>query len=611
MSKKIISIFLSLVIFVVWVGNVSAVAEEGTIQEIEVSIVENPYNKLHFYFNNEEHTIIDSSSELQEAVNCIVQNTNVKTRSGTQNDSEITVTVEFASDFINTPAYKDFAKERESIDSIEDLRDFRHRLNEYSKAYHNDLISKNLSSVDLLDYEECEAIGYSPFVTLTMDVYDVSVDALQELCEMSNVKNISLRDEAYAEDEASWNQALDAINAYDIVNNSTYTGKGIRIGVYEANGVCDTSHINLSDKDITIRDASVGISSHATEVTSILAIMAPDAEFYISKVYSANEGIAWFIEKECDIVNCSFGYYNNDLNADNRTYTDGIKTYEYSIDGLYDYQISVHFITVVTSSGNKNTDNTSLSYNPENRVCSPGYGYNVITVGGVKREYNNSQYRWVWASDASYLCSSPVTKPTVSAPYTINIPNIGIVDGTSYSTPLVAGSIALLMEADAGYCAYPERILALLVSTAQRNNGNEETIGYFDEKTGAGIIDLERMIDSDKFCVLYNDDPTAERWITGLGENLTAGTEVQIGLAWIAVYYSRDEQRDAHITNYDLKVLDSSGDTIFSSTLTDSNIELVRFTVPRDDRYQFWIYQTEAINPCVVEDWIALSYNYE
>lgn len=591
MFRKLSAIFLSLVILVVWVGNVSAVAEEYPIQEIEVTTVENPYNKLHFYFSNEEHAFIDSSSELQEAVNSIVQNTNVKTRSGAPTDSEITVTVEFTSDFMSTPAYNDFAKERENIDSIEDLRDFRHRLNEYSKAYHDNLISKNLSSVDLLDYKECEVIEYSPFVTITMDVYDVSAESLHELCEMSNVKNISLSDEAYAEDEASWDQTLNAINAYDIVNDGTYTGEHIRIGVYELNGICDTTHANLIFKDITVRDYSVGISDHATNVTSILAIMAPDAEFYVSKV--DGEGISWFIEQGCDIVNCSFGYLNV------------LAGYRYDIDGLYDYQISTHFITVCKSAGNIS------SSNPNGVITSPGYACNVITVGGVNLDNSG---RWVWASGACHRSYTPQVKPTVAAPFVVNIPNIGEGGGTSYSSPLVAGSVALLMDADTGYCAYPERVLSLLISTAQKNYGYEtnSNTNHFDEKTGAGIIDLERMIDSNRFIVCYNDEPELGKQIVVLGEDLTEGTEIQIGLAWIVTcYFDVEGEEEICVTDYDLQIFDSDGNYMDSSSYTKSNIELIRFTAPKDDRYQIRIYQWGEMSPHVVEDWIALSYNYE
>ena len=589
MFRKLSAIFLSLVILVVWVGNVSAVAEEYPIQEIEVTTVENPYNKLHFYFSNEEHAFIDSSSELQEAVNSIVQNTNVKTRSGAPTDSEITVTVEFTSDFMSTPAYKDFAKERENIDSIEDLRDFRHRLNEYSKAYHDNLISKNLSSVDLLDYKECEVIGYSPFVTITMDVYDVSAESLHELCEMSNVKNISLSDEAYAEDEASWDQTLNAINAYDIVNDGTYTGEHIRIGVYELNGICDTTHANLIFKDITVRDYSVGISDHATNVTSILAIMAPDAEFYVSKV--DGEGISWFIEQGCDIVNCSFGYLNV------------LAGYRYDIDGLYDYQISTHFITVCKSAGNIS------SSNPNGVITSPGYAYNVVTVGGVNLDDNN---RWVWASGSCYYSYTPQVKPNVAAPFVVNIPNVGEGGGTSYSSPLVVGSLALLMDGDYRYCVYPERVLSLLASTSRKNYDYEDTICDFDDKTGAGIIDLERMIDSYIYSVEYNDDHTPGKRVITLSEYLSAGTNIQIGLAWLVTIYSEVEgEEEICVTDYDLQMFDSSGNIMHSSTLSKSNVEMLRISISKNDTYKIVVYQWSEMSQNVDMDWMAITYTYD
>lgn len=606
MSKKFIALFLTLIILVVPFGSINAFAEEQVEAEVETSTVENSYNKIHFYFSNEDHTVIDSSMELQEAVGSILPATGAMARSGVQADNEIVVTVEFASDFMETATYLSFSNERANIDSIEELHSFRQRLNEYSEEYHADLISENIDSLDILEYAEYEVIGYSPFVTLKMDSSDISASDLRELSEMENIVNVSLEYEAVAEEEASWTQTLNAINAYDIVTNGTYTGEGVRIGVYESGGVCNTAHVNLSDKDITIRDASVGTTSHATNVTSILATLAPDAEFYVSNVNQI--GVAWFIEQGCDIVNCSFGYYNNTKNADG-TYTDGVKEYKHSIDGVYDYQIRAHFITVCKSAGNKNTTNTSSSYNPQNKVSSPGYAYNVITVGGVDREYTDSAYRWVWETGASYVCSSPRMKPNVAAPYSVNIPNIGTKNGTSYASPIVAGSIALLMDSNSRYCIYPERVLSVLNSTAQKNYDYTASISDFDTKTGAGIIDLERMIDNDIFTVKFNTTHTSGSDIISTSLYLTAGTEIQIGLAWLV---TSDTEADAvYVTDYDLRIFDSEGNRVDTSLLANSNIEMLRITIPESDTYKIVVYQWGTMNSNVNGDWIALTYNYQ
>ena len=83
-------------------------------------------------------------------------------------------------------------------------------------------------------------------------------------------------------------------------------------------------------------------------------------------------GIQWFIDNACDIVNCSFGYYNNGTPDADGSYSDGVKQYRNDIDGVYDYQILAHFITVVKSAGNYNDNPIYSSYNTGNKAASPG-----------------------------------------------------------------------------------------------------------------------------------------------------------------------------------------------------------------------------------------------
>lgn len=610
MSKKLIAILLTLSLLLVSFGGIGVSAEENDVPDNETATVDNPYNKIHFYFNNEDHTIIDSSAELQEAVSSITSNANTMARSGEPTNSEIDVSVEFASDFMETDAYRSFSQERASIDSIEELRSFRQRLNAYSKTYHNELISENMASLDGLEYSECDAIGYSPFVILKMEIGDISTSALYELSEMENVTNISLQYEPVAVNTATWDQTLDAINAYDVVNNETYTGAGIRIGVFEADGVCDTSNVNLLGKSITIRNPNASTHSHATNVTSILATIAPDAEFYVSD--DDHPSLNWFIEQGCDIVNCSFSYYFNTLNEDN-TYTAGVWGYDHSIDGLFDYQIRAHFITVFVASGNYCNLPQRAYYNPENLLTSPGYAYNAITVGGVNQELIDSEYRWVWAPRASYKCSFPRSKPNISAPYTVDIPNIGTKSGTSFSCPIVAASVALLMESRGEYLAYPESVLSVLTSTAQKTyDYSVHQSGYynnFDERVGAGIIDLDRMLNADVFDVIQNTNRSSDVEIVSEPIYLPAGTELQISLAWLVTHDGYEFE--VYVTDYDLRVLDLYGEWVDASFLIDSNTEMVRITAPHSGTYRIVIHQADTMSPAIDEEWISLTYTYQ
>lgn len=611
MSKKLIALLLTVSLFLASFGGIGVFAEENAVPDNETATVDNPYNKIHFYFNNEDHTVIDSPAELQEAVSEITSSANTRTRSGEPTNSEIEVTVEFASDFMETDAYRSFSQERVNIDSIEELRDFRQRLNAYSKTYHNELIAKNIDSLDGLDYSEYEAIGYSPFVVLKMDVFDVSTLALCELSEMETVEHISLQYEPIAEAAATWADTLDGINAYDIVSNGTYTGVGIRIGVYEAGGICDRSNVNLLDKDITIHDPLARVSGHATNVTTILATIAPDAEFYVSNTASDKTALEWFIEQGCDIVNCSFSYSRAISNGDG-TYT-GIFGYNHAIDGLYDYQIRANYITVVVSAGNKVTDNERISYNPDNKITSPGYAYNAITVGGVSQTLVDSEYVWAWAPSASYVCSSPGVKPNVSAPITVNIPNIG-GGGTSYSAPIVAASVALLMECHGEYLACPDSVLSVLTSTAQQiheysTQGNVYS-NHFDEKVGAGIIDLERMLNAEVFDVVQNTNRLYAAEIVSDSIYLPVGTELQISLTWL-ISHEEENGTEAYVTDYNLFVLDSYGDLVAASVLEDSNVEMIRVITPHSGRYRIVVDQVSLMPSAVEEDWLALTYTYQ
>jgi len=70
MSKKLIAILLTLSLFLASFGGIGVFAEENDIPNNETATVDNPYNKIHFYFNNEDHTIIDSPASPNVPIVC-------------------------------------------------------------------------------------------------------------------------------------------------------------------------------------------------------------------------------------------------------------------------------------------------------------------------------------------------------------------------------------------------------------------------------------------------------------------------------------------------------------------------------------------------------------
>ncbi|MBO5356175.1 MAG: S8 family serine peptidase [Clostridia bacterium] len=598
---------LSLILLMIPFSSSGIVATEAEQIQAEEKITtnENVYNKLHFYFDNEEHSTIDDVAELTNAVNSLKANSsqlNAKDISNTTN--EIEVTVEFDSNFMQTPQYLEFAKARESLKNPEEVLRFRQSLNDYSKKYHSALVNENIKLLSSLEYSSINVIDYSPFVTLNVNPSDLSIESVQTLCNFEKIKNISLSYETVAETQSFLDEALEGVNAYELVTHEFYTGEGLRIGVYES-GVCDTAYELLNNIDITKKDSSHTVKDHATMVTSIIASIAPNAKFFVSAIEEKDKGVEWFISKNCDIVNCSYGVFENGINSDG-TYSEGIFEYRYDEDAIFDYQIRAHYVTVCVAAGNKQTNNKKDKYNPNGKVTSPGYAYNAITVGGV--ELNNSN-KWEHSENSCYGCTTPKVKPNIVAPSVVTFPSkFETQRGTSLSTPIVTGCIALLLEAKPQHITYPERILAILNSTAETTYGYLALNGNYDEKVGAGIIDLEAMIDNNFYYSTFNSDGEATTDALSRQIQLNQGTEIQVGLAWLVTANTDDEE--VYVTNYDLAIINSSGRIIASSRLTLSNVEMLRYTVETTDTYTIVARQFGDINSNNSGDWISLVYNF-
>jgi hypothetical protein len=589
---------------------------------------ENPYNKLHFYLDNEENYTIDSYGELAQATASLKTNAATYALTDTE-EKELQVTVEFSSDFMETKKYQEFLAERETLETIDEVHEWRARLNAYSKEFHDDLVAKNMKTLSDMEYSDYDAVGYSPFVILKTSAEDINAATLFEVASCDNVEHVSVAYEVEATSDSTeeatddvWSESLKTVNAYNTIIQGTYTGDGIRIGIYEANGICDIYNPNLIGKNITINPESLGYKEtpHATMVTSIVALMAPDADFYVSHV-PYEKGIQYFIDNLCDVVNCSFGHYNNTEN-NNGTYSDGIKEYRYDIDGIYDYQISRHMITVVSVSGNYVNDNQKRDYNPNKKIVSPGYAYNVITVSGVSKLYRSGNWEWCAGTYSAYVCSNNQAKPTVAAPYIAEFASIegGRQTGTSFAAPLATGCIALLMESNIRYMNHPELVMANVIATANKTYDYSSDNGEFDEKVGSGIIDFTRMINSD-YVSLTNSNSSAGVNVISKEITLNAETEIQIGLLWLMATgdpiivndTNKNEQYPAviqlYLTDYNLYLYDSSYNIVASSTLVNSNTELIRATISTSGTYTIVVYQNGVKHSGNPSDTLSLVYN--
>ncbi len=162
---------------------------------------------------------------------------------------------------------------------------------------------------------------------------------------------------------------------------------------------------------------------------------------------------------DADIVNTSFGQDTATGAAEGRRYFDSV--------GWEDNRL------VVASSGNFSTFG---NWN----VVSPGTGYNVLTVGGVNDRNTGGtgdDVLWYGSNGASYVDPDGTAwnphgdynKPNLSAPaVSVRTANGTIGDGTSISSPIVAGIGAQLIARTPTLATWPEATRAILMAGAIR-----------------------------------------------------------------------------------------------------------------------------------------------
>lgn len=213
----------------------------------------------------------------------------------------------------------------------------------------------------------------------------------------------------------------------DVLWEMGYTGEGIRVGIVDT-GIQVLSHPSICDNiikghnfslDGSGRNNITSSSYHGLAVASLVTHVAPGVELVIAKVLddegcgnpmrTAN-GINYCINNNCDIINCSIAGPHEPIleEAVNRATNNDIM--------------------IVASSGNGGYG--TINY--------PATYRNVISVGAIDKNYQ-----------IPYFSSDNPLVDLLAPGDNLTLPAKGysVVDsGTSFSSPLVAGSLALLKE---------------------------------------------------------------------------------------------------------------------------------------------------------------------
>lgn len=260
--------------------------------------------------------------------------------------------------------------------------------------------------------------------------------------------------------------------------SSGNTGKGVKIAVLDTGIAAHTDLADLSGVSIVnYTESYLDDNGHGTHVAGIIAAkndftgvvgVAPGAQLFAVKVLDGNgsgylsdvvKGIEWATLNHMDIINMSLGSPNKSL------------TLETAVNAAYNSGV-----LLVAAAGNSGGANTS-----KNNVEYPAKYASVIAVAATSSDINNTR-----ASFSSTGLEVEVSAPGVNIKSTYLNNSYATMSGTSMATPMVAGDLALLIEANSKLVA-PLTISELRLQVLDKRVKDLGTFGR-DKLYGYGLI---------------------------------------------------------------------------------------------------------------------------
>ncbi|MBN8697045.1 MAG: S8 family peptidase [Bacteroidetes bacterium] len=450
----------------------------------------------------------------------------------------------------------------------------------------------NAVSVSNLDANDIQMIGALPFVKKVQKI------EMQKRNELD--AKFKLEERTFTSSTNSSNKAGGVFNyglAYlqsnqigaDCMHNNGYTGAGMVIavldaGFYKADSLPAFDSLRTNGQILGCRDFVVGDTMvyedypHGMNVLScmggylpgILVGTAPKADYWLIRTEDASseslqEEIFWTIGAEfadsvgADIINSSLGYSVFDNMADNHTYADmdGNTTI---ISIAADIAAS-RGIFVTTSAGNAGGP-------PWYKITAPADADSVLTVGAV------DSLGYITGFSSRGLTFDGRIKPDVvarghHAAFASAWGGVQQGNGTSFSSPITAGAVACLWQANPGKTNM--ELLYAIQESANQFSAPDSIRGY-------GVPN---------FC-------TANSLLTGIQENHSEdiGLEVfpnpfdnELTLS----FYNKEKQ------NVRLLMTDVSGRSVFQQDFTAISDSKIVFTILPEQRLSAGVYLLNVI----------------
>lgn len=428
--------------------------------------------------------------------------------------------------------------------------------------------------------ERLAALGYEP-------VADAMTPAVSAVVPAAKLRDLSLSDNVgmvYLEEEYRPLLSIsgNTIGAYQVhaVGN---TGQGVRTALVEVGGTIQPGNPFLAG--VTLEVPNPGCSFwHATSVAGVIRShhgfqrgISRDANLWSG---GACIGIQTLLQTS------STRAVNWGARTINLSFGGAISSSPGSFERFYDAIVQDGWRTVAVAAGNGGLGN---------RVLNPSQAYNVIAAGA----FNDRGWPWVMAPFSS--SGDPVSmygdreKPEVAAPgvgitttYNTGLTPPGGVSGTSFASPMVAGSAALIMRRDFLLQIWPESVKAILMATATTNL---EGAARLSEHDGAGGINANF---ADRVAGHGNGTWGGTSYTCASPFNwdvstvyVQAGRRVRVAMAWDANPSSANTMYSLRPgSDLDMRIISPIGGTVAWSLSWDNTYEIVDFVAPMTGNYR-------------------------
>ena len=296
-----------------------------------------------------------------------------------------------------------------------------------------------------------------------------------------------------------------------------YTGKGVTIAMID--GTVDTSAPELSGANITVKtpckyEAAKSSSTHATAIASILVSknygVAPDATLIAYAMPS--EG-----EKESDECNrdmagakaTTFAQFQMAMNdgAQIISYSSSDKNHRSEDLKWAIARAMARGVIIVGPMGNDAKDENDQSV----AWWSGTVGVSAIDASGQLASYSS------WGQG---IVAAGIGGPVKARDYEAG--GVKDMQGTSFSTPIVAGQIALARS------RWPQATPNQILQSVTRNGSNN---GVWNQYTGYGALSLDGLLGSDP-SQYPDENPLADKG----GGSMPTPAEVQQYLDGLAAF---------------------------------------------------------------------------